>query len=97
MRDKTKILMGILIAIIVVLAAIVVYAFLIQPGITGYAAQKQQEGIDFAIMNIAQMAAQCQPVPLTVGEDTITLFAAECFPDIFGTPQQTSQQSSELE
>ena len=87
MADKTKVVMTILIAIIVVLASVVAYAFLVRPSLTGYAVQRQQEGFDFAIMNIAQMAAQCQAVPLTFGEQTITLFAAECFPEIFGTPQ----------
>ncbi|MBM3228689.1 hypothetical protein FJZ20_02305 [Candidatus Pacearchaeota archaeon] len=94
MRDRSKLLIGILIAIIVILAAIVVYAFVVQPGITGYATERQQEGYLIALSEVVQTAAQCQPISLPIGEGAvITLIAAECYPEIFGAPQQTQQQS----
>jgi len=78
MADKKKVLITILIAIIVVLAAILVYIFLIRPSITGYTIEKQNQGIEFAIVSIMQQAATCQPVPLTFGNQTINLIAVEC-------------------
>lgn len=93
MRDKSKLLIGILIAVIVILAAIVAYVFLIQPEITGYVTERQQEGYLIALSDVVQAAAQCQPISLPIGEGaTITLIAAECYPEIFGAPQQTQQQ-----
>lgn len=94
MRDKSKLLIGILIAIIVILAAIVLYVFIVQPEITGYAVDRQQEGYLIALNDVVQTAAQCQPISLPIGEgSTITLIAAECYPEIFGAPQQVPQQS----
>lgn len=79
MADKNKTLVAILVAIIVVMAIVLLYIFLIQPSITGYAVERQQEGVDFALASIIEVVAQCQPFPVSVGEDqTITLYALEC-------------------
>jgi len=90
MADKTRVTIVILIAVIIVLASLVAYTFLVRPAFSGYVVSKQQEGYDYAILNIAQIAAQCQqPIPLTIGQDAegneqvITLVAAECFPERF--------------
>ncbi len=78
MTDKRKVLITILIAVIVVMAAILVYVFLISPAFTGYAVDRRGEGVEFAIVSIMQQAATCQPVPLTFGNQTINLIAIEC-------------------
>ena len=78
MADKKKVLITLLIAIIVVMAAILVYIFLIRPNITGYAIDNYNQGVEFAIVSIMQRAATCQPVPLTFENQTINLVAVEC-------------------
>lgn len=40
--------------------------------------QGAQFGAQQTILTIAQQAAQCQQVPLIVGNQTVTLFAVEC-------------------
>lgn len=40
--------------------------------------QGAQFGAQQTILTIAQQAAQCQQVPLIVGEQKVTLFAVEC-------------------
>lgn len=78
MADKKKVLITLLVAVIVILAAIIVYAFLIRPNITGYAVDRQREGYQIAILDIMQQAATCQTVPLTFENQTINLIAVEC-------------------
>jgi len=85
MADKKKVLITLLVAVIVILAAIIVYAFLIRPGVTGYAVDRQREGYQIAILDIMQQAVTCQTVPLTFGNQTINLIAVECL-------QQAPQQ-----
>ncbi len=90
MADKTKITMTVLIAVVVILASIVIYAFIVSPRISGYIIDKQQEGYNYAVINIAQIATQCQePIPLIIGqneqgnEQVIHLVAVECYPNRF--------------
>lgn len=78
MADKTKLTMALLIVAVVVLGAVVVYAFVVRPAVTGYSVDRQSEGYQIAVLDIAQKAATCQPVPITVGNQTINLVALEC-------------------
>lgn len=78
MADKKKVLITLLVAVIVIMAAILVYVFLIRPNITGYAVDRQREGYQIAILDIMQQAATCQTVPLTFENQTINLIAVEC-------------------
>ena len=84
MADKKKVLITLLVAIIVVMAAILVYIFVIGPAFTGFVVQKQTEGYSFGyqevVLNIMQRAATCQPVPLTFENQTINLVAMRCLP-----------------
>jgi flagellar basal body-associated protein FliL len=89
MADKKKILITLLVAIIVVMAAILAYTFLIRPSITGYTIEKQNQAIEFAVFSIMQQATTCQPVPLTFGNQTINIMAMGC-PGCF--QQQQPQQ-----
>ena len=86
MPDKKKVLITILIAVIVVMAAVLVYVFLIRPNITGYAVDRQREGYQIALFEILQVVTQCQTFPIAIGENqTINLIAVECL-------QQAPQQ-----
>ncbi len=79
MANKTKTIMALLILAVIVLAGIVVYAFVVQPAVTGYSVDKQSEGYQFAVRDIAQMATTCQTIPIPIGgNQTINLIAIEC-------------------
>jgi len=79
MKEKrTKILVLSLIVIIAVLLYFVLYAFVIQPSISGYAVQMQNEGYAYAYYEIMQAASQCQVVPLTLGNQTLEIIAISC-------------------
>ena len=90
MADKRKVLITILIAIIVVMAAVLVYIFLIGPAFTGFVTQKQNIGYSVgyqqAFLDIMQQTITCQQVPLTYGNQTINIIAVGCL------PQQQPQQ-----
>jgi hypothetical protein len=76
--EKIKLVMGILVFVIVVLAGVVAYTFAIRPALNGYVVQSQSEGYQYAILSIMQQAAQCKQVPLTYGNTTMNLVAVEC-------------------
>ena len=88
MADKKKVLITLLIAVIVILAAIVVYAFLIQPAYTGFVAQKQTEGYNYCLEIVTQnIVAQLQQnnfVQFPVGDEMLYLSPFN--------PQQIPQQ-----
>ncbi len=73
MADKKKVLITFLIAIIVVMAVILVYMFLIRPGVTGYAVDRQSEGIEFAIATIISQIQQNGFAQIPVGNETLIL------------------------
>ena len=58
MAQTNRTLVAVLVAIIAVLILVIAYTFLVSPRIAGYAVERQQEGIDYAVVNIAQVAAQ---------------------------------------
>ncbi|MDP3987321.1 MAG: hypothetical protein Q8P81_03795 [Nanoarchaeota archaeon] len=80
-KDRSKTLIAILIVVVVALLAIIAYAFIVSPKFSGYVVDKQIEGYQIAVLDIARAAAQCQQVPIQVSENqTINLIAAECLP-----------------
>ena len=94
MAQTHRTLVAVLVAIIAVLILVIAYTFLVSPRIAGYAVERQQEGIDYAVVNIAQVAAQCQQaISLPLGNQTINLVAVECFPDRFPELQNQTQQT----
>jgi len=84
----------VLIGIVLILLAIIAYAFVIGPRLSGYATNKQIEGYQIAVLDIVQAASKCQTVPIPVSENqTINLLAAECLPQeilqqLSGVPTQ---------
>ncbi len=76
--SREKILLRVLILVVIVLLLFVGYAFVLQPAITGYVVNSQNQGFEYAILTIAQKAANCEQVPLFIGNQTINLIAVEC-------------------
>jgi len=79
-KNKTGLIIGILLLVIAVLLIIMVYAFAVKPAITGNIIKAQNEGYEYAFIQIAQQAITCQPVPLRIGNQTINMVAVECLP-----------------
>ena len=73
MADKKKILITLLIAIIVVLVTIIIYAFVIRPAISGYTIQKQTEGVQIAVNSILVQLQQNGFVQIPIGNQTLIL------------------------
>jgi flagellar basal body-associated protein FliL len=77
MADKKKVLITVLIAIIVVMAAILVYMFLIRPAFTGFVTQKQTEGYNYCLgvvtQNIIAQLQQNRFVQFPIGNETLYL------------------------
>ena len=78
MANRTNIMIGLLILLVIVLSAVLLYVLVVAPALTGYAIQRQNEGAQFALLSVMQRAASCQTVPLTYNNQTINLIALEC-------------------
>jgi hypothetical protein len=80
-KEKRDILVLSLVIVVVLLLGFLAYLFLISPALSGLVNQGQTEGYQYAILSIAQQAATCPTdgVPLTVGNQTMTLVALECY------------------
>ena len=77
-KGKSKTLIWVLIAVIVVLAGLVLYMLVIRPAITGNVVRLQNDGVQYAVYTIMQQATSCQPVLLTFGNQTINMIAIGC-------------------
>jgi len=73
MVNKTSVLITVLVIVIVILAGIMLYAFVIQPKISGYNVQKQTEGVNIAINYILAQLQQNGFVQIPVGNQTLIL------------------------
>lgn len=78
MNKSKSWVIGILILAVIVLALIVIYLLAVKPAISGYAVGAYNIGVEDVILTIAQRAANCQTVPLTVGNTTINLVSVDC-------------------
>jgi len=78
-EGKTKIIILSLIIIIVLLLGIGGYIFLVQPALNGLVVLGQNQGVQYAVLTIAQQAATCQQVPLPIGNNqTLNIIAVDC-------------------
>ncbi len=77
-RDNSKFALRALVLLVVILSALVLYSFILKPVINGYIVKSQNEGIEYAIVTIAQKAANCEEVPLFVGNQTVTVVSLDC-------------------
>lgn len=73
MANRTNVLITVLVVVIVILAGIMVYAFIVKPKISGYTVQKQTEGVQIAIDYIVAQLQQNGFVQIPVGNQTIIL------------------------
>ena len=73
MANRTNMLIAILVVVIVVLAGIMVYVFLVKPKISGYNVEKQTEGVQITINYILSQLQQNGFVQIPVGNQTLIL------------------------
>jgi hypothetical protein len=79
MRANKNLLIVSLVMIILVLLGVILYIFAIKPAISGYVTSTQSQGAQLAVKYIADIAIQCQTVPINIGgNQTINLIAIEC-------------------
>jgi hypothetical protein len=69
MAQGKNVVIGILVAIIVVLAAILLWFFVVSPAITGYAIDRQTEGAQIAVNAILTQIQQNGFVQIPIGVD----------------------------
>ena len=69
---------SILIILVIALAAMVLYAFVLKPAVSGYAVKVQNQGIEYALSTVAQLSSTCQVVPITIGNQTTNLINVNC-------------------
>ncbi len=85
-KNRTGLIIGILVLIIMGLLITIAYVFVVKPIFTGYIVEAQNQGYEQALIQVAQEAAICQqPIPLRIGNQTVNIVALRCFPQI---PQQ---------
>ena len=79
-RDNAKFALRSLVLLVVILSALVLYSFILKPVINGYAISSRAMGIEDTIISIVQATSppNCQSVPFTVGDNSVTLVALEC-------------------
>ncbi len=77
-RDRRNILILILVIIVVLLLGLIGYVFLIKPAINGLIIQGYNQGVTSSVTYLMQQAATCQPIPVSIGNQTVNLIAVEC-------------------
>ena len=81
MADRTKVTITILVILVVLLAAVLVYLFVVQPAIQGYNIQRQSEGVQIAVSAILTQLQQQGFVQIPLGENQTLIL-------VQWTPQQ---------
>ena len=64
MANQTRILIASLILVILILGAVVLYSFVIQPKISGYVVSKQNEGVLYTVSSLLTQLQQQQYIML---------------------------------
>ena len=82
-----NIIIVILALVIIVLAGVMVYSFVIKPKISGYNVEKQTEGVEIAINYILAQLQQNGFVQIPLGNQTLILVP-------YTPPQQQIQQET---
>ena len=77
-RNKTYLVVSILVILVLILGTLVVYAFVLKPVVSGYTIKAQNYGVEYALLTVAQLSANCQIIPITIGEQTIRLIDVNC-------------------
>ena len=77
MENKTGLLVGFLVLVIVILLGFVLFAFWVKPTFDGYVVEKRTEGYDIALNSIASTVLQNGFVQIPVGNQTMVLVLAQ--------------------
>lgn len=77
-KERTSLIIAILVFVIVVLIGVVMYALAIKPAINGYTVRTYNAGVQQTITALVQEVVKCQPVPIVYENTTINLIAVEC-------------------
>lgn len=86
-KDKRDRLIFALVVVVVLLLGFLGYLFLIRPALSGLVVEGQNQGVQYTVVSIAQQAATCKTVPLTLGNETMELVWVKCL-------QQPAQQTT---
>jgi len=82
-KNRTGLIIGILVLVIMGLLIVLAYMFVLKPMFTGYIIEAQNQGYDQALIEVAQEAATCQqPIPISIGNQTVNMVALRCFQQI---------------
>lgn len=73
MADRTNVVIGFLVVLVVVLAGILLYTLVIKPSISGYAVKYQQQGVQIAVSAILTQLQQNGFVQIPLGNQTLYL------------------------
>ena len=73
MVNRTNVLITVLVLVIVILAGVMLYAFVVQPKISGYTVEKQSVGVQIAVNYILAQLQQNGFVQIQVGNQSLIL------------------------
>ncbi len=83
-NDRTRLVMGILVFIIVVLAGVIIYSFVIQPAVNDYVLNKQvsayNQGQSDLLLGMLQQIQQTGIVRIPIGNQTLVLAPVQTQP-----------------
>lgn len=77
MENRTGLLVGFLVLVIVILLGFVLFAFWIKPTFDGYVVEKRTEGYQIATNDIVSTVLQNGFVQIPIGNQTIILIQAQ--------------------
>ncbi len=72
-KDNTKTTIILLAVLVLILAMLVIYAFVLRPAITGYAANMQNQGVNIILNSIVAQIQQQGYVQIPFGNETLIL------------------------
>ena len=72
-QNKTGLIMTVLLLLVIILGAMVLYAFVVKPTFSGYIVDAQNQGINYTINIILNQLQQQRYVALPVGNQTLYL------------------------
>ena len=77
-KNKVAIIVSVLVILVLILGTLVVYAFVLKPMVNGYTIKAQNYGVEYALLTVAQLSANCQIIPITIGNRTIQIIDTSC-------------------
>jgi len=78
-KDKRDVLILGLGIVVILLAIVLCYIFLVQPALNGLVVEGYSIGQEETVSYIMEYAKTCQQLPLTYNNETVNLVALECY------------------